>query len=395
MVVSVLIPRFGLTVAAGGSEPLIGRPVALSPLDRGDARLGDVSPTAEARGVRCGMVLGEALSRCPELELLPADPVGVDVAWEEVLSALEGIGALVESPEGGHALFEAEGLLRMHGGLRGVLAAASRAVGRPVRLGVAAAKFPATVAASSARPRRPVIVEGDGDAARRFLAPHPVRLLERDRRTASLPVLFERLGLHRLGDIAALPADAVADRFGMSGVTARELALGLDSALIPRDLPVALAESIELPESAVAGQLDHSLDILVRRLLARPERDGLTLRTVELTARLDTGGTWGRRTCFRESLADRRRMMLALSGVFDGLPAPAVSLRLAATAFGPPTAEQRSLLDEPAAVRIERLRQAILQSRQAAGPDAALRAVEVDPGSRLPERRMALVPFEA
>jgi len=84
-----------------------------------------------------------------------------------------------------------------------------------------------------------------------------------------------------------------------------------------------------------------------------------------------------------------------LSHVFTGLPAPAKSLRLAAIEFGPPTADQQSLLCEPAAARIDRLRQAILQTRAAAGPDSALRAVEVEPQSRLPERRMALVPFEA
>lgn len=395
MVVSVLITRFGLTVAAGGREPLIGRPLALAPPERGDGRIGEVSPVAEAAGVRSGMQLGEALGRCPELDLVPADPVGAALEWERVLAALEGIGAAVASPCHGHALFEADGLLRMHGGLRGLLAAASRAVGRPVRLGVAEGAFAATAASVSARPRRPVTVEGGEQGAARFLASHPVRLLERDPRTAALPDLLERLGIERLGELARIPADAIADRFGRSGILARELALGRDSRLIPRTAPIALAEEVDLSESTDGSQLGHALDLLARRLLARPERDGLTLRSVELSAALETGGTWARTACFREPLDEHGRIAMVLAGTAVAIPAPARSLRLAAVEFGPPTAERRSLLEEPAEARIERLRQAILQSRAAAGPEAALRAVEVAPQSRLPERRMMLVPFEA
>jgi protein ImuB len=41
-----------------------------------------------------------------------------------------------------------------------------------------------------------------------------------------------------------------------------------------------------------------------------------------------------------------------------------------------------------------RLREAIRQARVTAGPDAALRVLEVDPDSRFPERRALLAPFE-
>ena len=344
--------------------------------------------------MRAGLTLGEAVGRCPELILIPPDPVGAAAEWERVLHALEGIGALVSAPGLGRAAFEANGLLRMHGGLGRLLVATSRAVGRPVRMGVAAGQFAAAAAAASARPRRPVVV-GDGEeGAMRFLASQPVRLFDRDTRTAKLVPLLERLGINRIGDVAAMRRADIADRFGAAGLTAHDLAQGRDSKLLPRTIPLAIAESIELPEAASGQQLAHALGILTARLLARPERDGLTLRSVEVSAVLDSGGTWRRGSCFREPSANRERIAIALSHVFDALPAPARSLRLAAVEFGPPTADQQSLLDEPAQARIERLREAILQTRVAAGPGSALRAVEVEPQSRLPERRMALVPFE-
>ena len=77
------------------------------------------------------------------------------------------------------------------------------------------------------------------------------------------------------------------------------------------------------------------------------------------------------------------------------LPAPAESVGLEVEAFGPPAHDQGRLLgDSPAAARGRRIADAVGQARQAAGAEAALRVLEIDPGSRLPERRAVLAPFE-
>jgi protein ImuB len=44
-------------------------------------------------------------------------------------------------------------------------------------------------------------------------------------------------------------------------------------------------------------------------------------------------------------------------------------------------------------VRRARIAEAVGQVRQAAGSDAALRVLEVDPESRIPERRAVLAPY--
>ena len=54
--------------------------------------------------MRAGMRLGEALSRCPELVLVPPDPGRAAERWERALRALEGIGAAVESRAAGRGL---------------------------------------------------------------------------------------------------------------------------------------------------------------------------------------------------------------------------------------------------------------------------------------------------
>jgi protein ImuB len=113
-----------------------------------------------------------------------------------------------------------------------------------------------------------------------------------------------------------------------------------------------------------------------------------------VTAQLVEGGTWRMRLTFREALADPRRMRLALGPRLAELPAPADVLRLRVEGFGPPSGDQRTLLAEPAAIRAARLREAVRQARAAAGPDAALRIIPVDPDSRVPERRLTLAPWD-
>lgn len=395
MIVCALFPRFQLTVAAGDRSELVQAPVALAPEPGGVQMVGEVSLAAEAFGVHPGMRLGEALARCPRLTLVPPDPAGVADAWERLLVRLESIGASVEPERPGLVCFEARGMLRLHGGIEGVLAAARRALRTPARYGVAPSRFAAVAAATRARVRRAVIVSGDRVQAREFLAPMPVTLLRARPALAELPEALERLGVATLGELAALPPATLADRFGRAGMLAHEQACGGDGALRPRPASEMVRETLELPEAGSGVQLERGLGLLIDRVLARTERRGRTLRAVVLSAALvEQGGTWREQVVFREALADPVRMRLALAPRLALMPAPAEKLRLAVERFGPPASDQRALLEDPAEARTARLREAIRQARAAAGSDAALRVLEVDPDSRFPERRAVLTPFE-
>jgi protein ImuB len=403
LVICVLLPRFQLTIAAGDRAGLLQVPAALAPEPGGTQQIGEASLAAEAFGVHPGMRLGEALARCPRLMLVPPDPAGVADFWERLLVRLESVGAAVEPERPGLACFDAAGLLRLHGGIEGVLAAARRALRTPARFGVASSRFAAVAAATKARVRRPEIVPGTRaggsdarDRARAYLAPLPVALLRARPALADLPDALERLGVSTLGELAQLPAAALADRFGARGLLAHELACGGDGALRPRPAAEFLREALELPEAASGMQLERALGLLIDRLLARRERRSRTLRAVVLSSVLvEQGGTWREQVVFREALADPVRMRLALTPRLAMMPAPAEQLRLAVERFGPPASDQRGLLEDPAVARAGRLREAIRQTRAAAGPEAALRVLEVDPGSRFPERRAVLAPFES
>jgi protein ImuB len=394
MVVCVHIPRFALSVAAGGAQALAGRALALAPMAGGELRVGEVSGAAEAFGVAAGMAIGEALARCPELELVPADPHAVAEAWEGVLGALEGIGAPVEPARGALAYFDAEGLRGMYGSDAHTIAVARRALARPVRIGAGPTRFCALAAALTAGTRRSNIA--DAREAPRRLAAAPVELLGHREETAMLVEPLKRLGVRTLGELRAIgprPRDALADRFGRPGIVAYGLASGEDSPLTPRHVEDTLAESLQVGDASSGTMLRRVLGVLVDRLLAHPERRGRTLRAVVLSARLEGGGTWRERVVFREALGDPKRVCLALSLRLSLLPAPAEALRLEVERFGPAGGEQHTLLDQTTQARRERLGEAVNQVRAVAGNNGALRAVCIDPGSRVPERRVVLTPL--
>jgi protein ImuB len=393
MVVCVYLPRFELVLAAGRSQALAGRALAVAPPPSAQQRVGEVSGAAEACGVARGMGLGEALARCPELGLVPGDPVKVAAAWEGSIQALESIGAAVEPASPGLAYFETDGLRGLHGSPAATIAAARQALARPVRIGAGPTRFCALAAAMTARSRRALTLE-DGEA-RRWLAGRPVALLGFREQTAALVEPLSRLGVRTLGELVKLGRAALADRFGAPGALAHRLACGEDSPLRARRVEELLEESMEVGDASSGEALKRVMSVLVSRLLARSERHGRTLRAVTLSAQLLAGGGWRERVVFRQALADRERIWLALSVRLHLLPAPAVVLGLAVERFGPPVSEQGALLGEERAraARTARLREAIAQTRAVAGREAALRAICVDPHSRVPERRVVLSPI--
>jgi protein ImuB len=388
-VACALIPRFRLIAAIAERRETMRRSAALAP-EPGSAQLiGEVSGPAERFGLRPGMRMGEALSRCPELALIPPDPERAERSWEEALRRLEGIGAEVESGRAGEAFFEAGGLCRLWGGMEGVLGCARQQLGRSVCLGAGPGRFCAYVAAASSGGIVP-----DGAAAD-FLEPLPVSLLcgrLGDAEADDLPNELERLGISTLGRLAGLPRDAVADRFGRLGLRALRLARGGDEPLRPRPVREAIAVELELPEAVSGQQLERALELLISRLLAHGARRGRTLRALRLSARLAAGGGWRRQVALRRASADRSRIADALLPHLILLPAPAATLRLEAVALGPETGEQLTL-SSPEGERCKRISEAVRQTRSAAGADSLLRVLEVDPGSRVPERREVLMPF--
>jgi nucleotidyltransferase/DNA polymerase involved in DNA repair len=391
VIAAVVIQAFDLRAALRLRPGLQERPAALAPLPGTEPLIGSVTAAADARGVRPGMRLGEALATCPELELVEQDPATAEQAWEEILRRLEDAGFGVEPAEAGTVLFETAGVERLYGGLEPALKRALAAVGASwdARAGAAERRFAALAAASVARPGQALIVSDE--RTRSFLAPLPMTLLplERDRYAE-----LEELGVKTIGQLAGLPGGAVAERLGPDGRHAWSLARGeRDGRVQPRKAPQTLHETLEFPE-AVANELTlrRGVAVLVDRLLAREERAGRPPRKLALWARLVGGASWRRTVTLREPTADPARLRTALAPKLAELPAPALKLRLEVAELAEHTGEQLELLAAEGDAVKGRLTEGLRQVRAAVGAGGVSTVVEVAPWSRIPEARALLVP---
>jgi protein ImuB len=391
VIASVVIPAFDLRAALRHRPRLQGLPAALAPLPGKEPLVGSVTGAAEAKGVRPGMRLGEALAMCPELELVEQDPATVEQAWEEILRRLEDAGFAVEPAEPGLVYFDSKGVERLYGGLEPALKRALAAVGTvwDPRAGAAERRFAALAAANVARPGQALIVSDD--RARSFIAPLPLQLLPLDRRRYEE---LEELGVKTIGQLAGLPGGAVAERLGPDGRRAWSLARGEEQGKVaPRRPATSLHETLEFPE-AVGNELTlrRGLAVLLEKLLSRPERAGRPPRKVALWARLVGGASWRRTVTLREPTADPARLRAALAPKLAELPAPALKLRLEVVELAEHTGEQLELVAAEGEMLQGRLREGLRQVKAAVGAGGVSTVVEVAPWSRIPEARALLVP---
>ncbi|MEW6582549.1 MAG: hypothetical protein AB1416_07305 [Actinomycetota bacterium] len=393
MVVAALIPRFPLLIALRRAGRPPDAPVALGPAPGEAAVVGPCTPAAEMQGVRPGLRVGEALARCPSLELVTPDPEAVARAAEEIVCRLEALGAGVEPVAPGLACFASDGLARLHGGLDGILrrVRAALPVGAGGLVGAAPTRFAAIQAARAALPRAPLVLHEDEVAS--FLAPLPADRLPLDARAVAA---LDALGLVTIGQVADLPRGAVLDRLGFPGLRAWRLARGeADSPVRPRRPPEPLEATFAFPEAVGARQaLDAAARLLLAQLAAAARGRGRAIRALTLRARLEEGASWTSSLTLREATADPERLAAAALPRLADVAAPVEELTVRADASGALAGHQLAVVAAADEERARRVREAARQVRSAQGDGALLRPVEIEPWSRLPERRWALVPFE-
>jgi protein ImuB len=387
----IVIPGFELRAALRTRPGLALRPAALAPTPGTEPVVGAVNAAADALGVRPGMRMGEALATCPGLVLVEPDPAAVEQEWEGVLRRLEEAGFAVDGAERGCVYFETRGVERLYGGLQRALERALAAVGSgwDAKAGAAERRFAALAAASVARPGQVLVVADEQRES--FLAPLPLRLLPVPDETREE---LAELGVRRLGQLAALPGGAVAERLGRDGRRAWSLAHGGRRARARgRRPPAEIVEVLEFPE-AVGNELTlrRALAALVERALARPDREGRFVRKLALSARLVDGGSWRRTVTLREPAAEADRIRLALGVKLAEIPAPALELRLELVDLTQSTGRQLELVPPEGADLEVRLKEGLRQVRASTGGGAVCTVVEVAPWSRLPEARALFVP---
>ena len=408
------LPTFELRLELVRTPELDSTSVALLSPGEGTRRTTwQVSERASIAGVRPGQLISQAIALCPSLTLLEPDPAHYDATQEELLETLSSLSPIVEPAGRGQIFVGMDGLGRLYGSqprqvervLRALLEILPRPLVAATRIGWAPGKFGAWMAAVEAGPGRPVIVPDKGLSA--FLSPCPVSALPVE---AVVAERLERLGIKTLGDLVRLPAPALIRQFGPDGQRARAWATGerIDP-VQPYYRPKPIRSSLEF--YTPIGQLNTlhgALDRLLERVLARSERKGRSIQGIRLVARLEGGGSWALESILREPTSDRERIAFTIrSRMTLSPPLRAVeTLMVEFFQFGPATS-QNELFDRAEVNGREEsgrelsegavppsLREAVKELKLKLGFSPLYRVVEVDPGSRIPERRHALLNFD-
>jgi protein ImuB len=283
-------PDWPVLAAAAAAGLPVDTPLAL--VERGQVFA--CSPAARSAGVRRGLTVREAQFRCSGLVVLPYDPLLDRRAFDPVLDGIEALTPGVALVRPGTCAMRARGPVRYYGGeesaataLLDYLHGAGLA---GARVGIADGPFAAEQAAR--RGGAPVTRIPPGGSAG-FLAPLPVSVVV----DGALGVLLARLGVHTLGQFAALPAQDVHRRFGAAAAQAHARASGREREEVVPRTPTPDYDSGQDFEPALdridqlAFALRSTAEAFVRRL-----RDNTLVCTAVSILVTDEGGALSERT---------------------------------------------------------------------------------------------------
>lgn len=392
-VACLLIPRFGLACEVTEQPELADGAPTLALVDGRVVR--EVSPAAQRYGVHAGQRLQEAFAACPYLVTIEARPGHYERRFRVILDRMADLSPEVEAGPLGTAYIDLNGLSRHYPNperLAARVLSCAPAVMRP-RLGIGPGKFPACVLASrlKAGRHREIVRTQVPDA----LAAVSVDLLPVDHRMIRR---LHQLGIHQLGTLAALPRHAVAAQFGPEGSLAWDLANGDDSTPVRGLRP---EESVAVSQLFIDPILSRDLLLAAaEQLLGRAHRALSERRQAARLARvsidLERGKGWEKQVTFKESRYDRSALWAAIRPVIESaeLPTPIVGMNLELSRLTSVIGWQTPLWGGERRQRRERLQEALRQLTARYGSCPVGQIVEVEPWSRIPERRAAIVAFD-
>ena len=394
----LFVPSFALAVELAHRPALreSGGPATLS--DEAGLRVAEATPSAFDRGVRPGQTLREAVSYCPALAVIEPRPARVLRAAARLVEAAEAVSPLVEEAAPGVVYADLgglEGLYPRPGDLeRALLADALPGLGAGLgaRLGVAGARFTAYAAAHAAPPGEWRRIAGEDAEA--FLAPLPTQWLPLG---AAEQGWLRLLGLETLGDLAVLPRHAVEAQFGPAGGLAWLAARGRDPALLrPRPFRERVRESAQAQPPLVSREaVERTVEQLLGRALRQPQMRRRFVRVVRVQATSEDEQAWVRTRVLKEPAGDRARLWTAIRLSLEAaeLPGPIAELTLELGGLTAESGRQAGLFRDYARRR-EQLDEMVRHLKLRYGQSPLQRVIPIEPWSRIPERRHALIDYD-
>ena len=228
-ILHVDLDAFFAAVEQRDRPELRGKPVVVG--GGGPHLRGVVSAASyEARkfGIHSAMPLRTAGALCPHAVFLPVDGRKYGRVSREVMAILRRYTPLVEPVSIDEAFLDVTGSRQLFGDgeaiARQIKATIREELGLTASVGVGTTKLVAKIGSDLRKPDGLVVVPPGEEAA--FLAPLPItRLWGVGQKTADSLASF---GVRTIGDLAALPGDALERRYGKIGAALSERSVGID-----------------------------------------------------------------------------------------------------------------------------------------------------------------------
>ena len=208
---------------------IAGKPILVGGDPQGRGVVSSASYAARAFGVRSAMPMSQAIRLCPQAIICHGHYREYRRYSRQVMAILGEYTPLVEPLSIDEAFLDVTGCERLFGTgeeiARTLLQRIYQEAGLPASAGVAGSKLVAKIASGLHKPRGLVVVAPGEEAE--FLAPLPVEDL-----WGIGPAAAKRLhdlGVHTIGDLAAIPVKTLTLAFGNHGEALHRHALGLDS----------------------------------------------------------------------------------------------------------------------------------------------------------------------
>jgi DNA polymerase-4/protein ImuB len=387
-ILCVVLPHFPWRCEVLRQATYEGQPVMITHTSGSNKLVLDYSP--ELDGLSFDMPLQQALVRHGEVELLSADMPYYQSVFEQLLDKLESVSPLVEGNELDRIFINTEGLQLIYPDDDAINNAVLNAVPESFtpQVGMASNKFLAYLTAC----RCPF----DGT---QVLA-EKIEDFLRDLPYDVLPVSIEskeklhRFGLYTLGQIATLPQGPLLSQFGIEGKRIHSLAKGYDDTpLYPRMMEEIIEESTIL--SSVTVSLESilvSLEELLGKVFTQISCVGLGIRIATIWTRTWNAEQWERTVRFKKLAMDTKTVISRIKRILEEYPqpGPVEQIGLNISRLGYPGGRQNSLFRE---IRSQdHLMEDIRQLELRLGNHQVYQVKEVEPWSRIPERRYVLAP---
>jgi DNA polymerase-4 len=312
VIIHLDMDAFYASVEVRDNPTLKGRPVVVGG-PSGRSVVSAASYEARRYGIRSAMPISRARQLCPEAIFLPVRMGRYREVSDQIMAIFARFTPLVEPLSLDEAFLDVTGSARLFGSGREIAVAIKGLIREETGLtgsaGVAAVKLVAKIASDLEKPNGLTVVAPGTE--REFLAPLAISRLWGAGATTIKELAL--LGVATIGDLAALPVDLLAARFGKSGQHLHQSALGLDDReVVPeREAKSVGHEDTYEEDLRSPAQIRKELLSLAVRVGTRLRRHHLAGRTISLKVRYSDFTTVNRAVTLAEATGDGQLLFRA------------------------------------------------------------------------------------